>query len=123
MDGLAKYKGLYIETAREYLQEMREKVALLSRGEKKEELVKAIHRAAHSLSGQSSVAGYGHIAGVASVIERIFKAQLDDQVSDLEDEVLSNISSAIEKMLLSVQAIEADEEEMDLSGEIEALEA
>ena len=100
---------------------MREKVALLSQGQKEKELIKAVHLAAHSLSGQSSVAGYGHIAGIASVIERIFKAQLDDQVSDLEDEVLNNIASTIEKMLLSVEQIEENGEEIDLSGEIEAL--
>jgi len=111
----AKYKKLYRETAREYLHSMRENISLLSQDPQKGELKKAIYMAAHSLAGQSAVAGYPNIARVSSLIEGIFKAETEDSVVD-------EISSAIDKLLLSVDEIEKHDREMDLGEEIEKLE-
>ncbi len=117
----AKYKKLYRETAREYLHSMRENISLLSQDPQKGELKKAIYMAAHSLSGQSSVAGYPHIARVSSLIEKIFKAKLEDEVSVFDTKLLHEVGSAVEKMLLSVDEIEKNDKELDLGEEIKKL--
>ena len=118
-DDLTKFKGLYIETSRKYLEDMLQAVAKIKQDEKTEELVHSVLIAAHSLAGQSQVAGYKQIAGLSSQIQQVC-IEKEEQHLNLDENVLQ-IENAAKRMLESVEAIEKGGEELDLSEEIKSL--
>jgi chemotaxis protein histidine kinase CheA len=118
-DDLLKFKGLYIKTGRKYLEDMLTHLDSLM-SEETETSIYSMRIAAHSLNGQSMVAGYTQIGSLSSLIEQIFTGRGEGS-SPLTEDVLKKIRASVEKMLLSVEKIEKDEEEIDLSEEIKQL--
>ena len=118
-DDLNKFKGLYIETARQYLENMLIHIASLMT-EQTEESLYGMRIAAHSLTGQSKVAGYEQIGNLSSMIEQIFTDRTEASPA-FSIEKLQQIKVGIEKMLKSVEEIEKGGEEVDLSEEIKNL--
>jgi chemotaxis protein histidine kinase CheA len=125
-DDTAKYKDLYVSTARAYLKDMHNMVILLlseiqNESELADEEIKAVFLAAHSLTGQSAVVGaYPNMTQCASLIEKIFRANIEDNIV-LKKETLHHTETAIKKMLLSVDEIEKSGREIDLGEEVENL--
>lgn len=113
-DDLLKFKGLYIETSRKYLENMLIHLASLLT-EQTEESLHGMRVSAHSLAGQSSMAGYKNIAQLCFAIEKFFVNE--HMTTPLQEDLLKQIQQGVEKMLLSVDAIEKGEEELDLSEE------
>lgn len=103
-DDVAKYKSLYIETARKYLIELRENVALLQ-SEESHDAIRTCHIAAHSLKSQSAVIGYTQISTISSTIEALFRAK-EEGTGELDSAALEQVQHDVEKMLALVEEIE-----------------
>jgi chemotaxis protein histidine kinase CheA len=120
-DDLIKFKGLYIETSRKYLEDILQAIATIKQGQKTNESVHSILIPAHSLAGQSQIAGYGQIAQLCTQIQTLC-IQKETAHADISEDELELIEKSTQKMLESVGEIEKGGEELDLEEEIASLE-
>jgi chemotaxis protein histidine kinase CheA len=124
-DDVAKFKNLFVESANACLITMQDKVSFLLQTPQADAtvtdpIIKELHLAAHSLGGESAVIGYRNIAELSSIIEKIIQAKIEGR-SELTPDVLQKINEGIVKMLASVEEIEKNDTEIDLSEEINSL--
>lgn len=121
-DDVGKYKKLYLDTAREYVKQMEELLSVLLTTADSQEKSKEMLMAAHSLTSQSLLMGYNLIAEYTSLLENIFRAQCDGQFS-LNTAMINVIVDGVKKLSVSLDKLEADGTELDMSAEVKQLEA
>lgn len=119
---IAKYKGLYLQTARAYVRDMQHNLAILMKGEDNADAVSVIHLASHSLASQSLLMGYATTGSSSFAIEKIFKAKMEGNLS-FKDTTLHLINRMAARIALSIDEIEKSGKELDLSDEGKQLEA
>ena len=113
----AKYKALYIQTSRQYLDKIDQALLeLLENDQLNDETLKELFIAAHSLSGQSRVIGYNYIGEYAALIQK----NIEEKVT-LDTSILQLIQNGITRVAESIEAIEKDDKELDLTEEINKL--
>ena len=110
LDEQTKYKTLYLQTANQYVKEMKENVDQLLTGNETAEVIDAIHLAAHSLKGQSQMMAYPEVSSISSVIEKIFRAKKDNTLT-LSDELVSKLPEAVSAMEACLDSIEKNNQE------------
>ncbi|MEK7572221.1 MAG: Hpt domain-containing protein [Patescibacteria group bacterium] len=115
-----KYKPLYVRTARAYINDMQQQIAILLKEPHNTEAIGIIHMAAHSLGSQSLVMGYSSIGELARLIEKIFRAKKDTRET-IESEILASINVCVKRMIVSLYEIEKTGEELALTTEIKQL--
>src|SRR5579859_5837639 len=93
-----KYKALYLQTARQYVKELQDNLHQLSLGNETSEVIDTLHRAAHSLKGQSEMMGYHVVGSVCALLETIFRSEKENK--------LSLTSEIVQKLTIAVQALE-----------------
>jgi chemotaxis protein histidine kinase CheA len=120
-DDIIKYKNLYLQTARNYLQNMQLNISFLLKEEQADTAVKQVHIDAHSLKSQSQIMGYNHIAKVSEIIENLFNKQENENMQVNKD-VLIQIQADLPRVQDSLTEIEKQGKELDLTGIIEKLE-
>jgi chemotaxis protein histidine kinase CheA len=120
-DDINKYKTLYFQTAREYLENMQLNISHLLKDEQKEAAIKQIHIDAHSLKGQSQVMGYSNISKISETIEYIFN-KYEKENNEVKYDTLIKIQKALSALLDSTTQIEKTGKELDLTGIINELE-
>jgi chemotaxis protein histidine kinase CheA len=113
-DDQAKYKGLYLQTARDYIKELQENTGVLIVTPHKVEALESVHRAAHSLTSQSVMMEYHEIGSVASVMEKLFQQTVESKTF-LTKEVLQSLLDTLEHMAHDLDALDKNNEENDLS--------
>jgi two-component system chemotaxis sensor kinase CheA len=113
-DEQTKYKSLYLRTAREYIKELKDDLNQIGTGGENEEVIDALHRAAHSLSGQSQMMGYQSMSKMSSLMEKIFKAKKEKAI-ELSDELVSKLISAVTDMEDCLESLDKENKETDLT--------
>lgn len=117
----AKYKGLYVQTARAYVRDMQRNLTTLLTGEENADAVNVVHLASHSLASQSLLMGYGTTGSASFAIEKIFKAKMEGHLT-FKISTLQMIDSIVNKISLSIDEIEKSGHELDLTDEARELE-
>jgi chemotaxis protein histidine kinase CheA len=112
----AKYKALYIQTSRQYLEKIENAIAQLLENPTNEEAQQELFIAAHSLSGQSGVMGYQHIGEYTTIIQNVIEEKIA-----LDTQLLQIIQTGAQKITASLEEIEKNDMELDLSEEISIL--
>lgn len=117
----AKYKSLYVQTARAYVKDMQTNLTTLLTGEENSDAVSVVHLASHSLASQSLLMGFATTGSASFAIEKIFKAKMEGDLS-FKVSTLQIIDSIVAKIALSIDKIEKSGHELDLTDESKQLE-
>jgi chemotaxis protein histidine kinase CheA len=110
LDEQTKYKTLYLQTASQYVKEMKENVDQLLTGNETTEVIDAIHLAAHSLKGQSQMMAYPEMTSISSIIEKIFRAKKEGTLT-LSDDLVAKLPEAVSAMEACLESIEKNNKE------------
>src|SRR3989344_748635 len=117
---LSFFKDLYIQTANEYLANLQNGIRQLPSNPKNNELINQIYIDVHSLKSQSIAMGYKNTGVLSGVIEHIFKTVKDGKIQ-VSDKLITLILNSVEKLKSSVNKIQTDNREIDLSEQFERL--
>lgn len=117
----AKYKSLYVQTARAYVRDMQTNLTILLTGAENADAVSVVHLASHSLASQSLLMGYATTGSASFAIEKIFKAKMEGHLG-FQVSTLQIIDSVVSKISLSVEEIDKTGHELDLTDESKELE-
>jgi len=115
-----KFKSLYLQTARQYVSELKENLNQLGTGNTTEDVIDSLHREAHSLTGQSAMMGYQWMNTVPSLMEKIFKARKEKKL-ELVDDLLARLVEAVNDLEKCLDSIDKSDKEIDLSHSAEIL--
>lgn len=115
-----EYKKLYITTARDLLGVMNHALSAMKIDRCEQEAINDFHRAAHSLKSQSLVMGYTQTGLASKILEQLFR-DLKDQLTCATPEILSLIEKTVKKLHQSIENIENQQGEIDLTEETEHL--
>jgi chemotaxis protein histidine kinase CheA len=118
---LSHFKELYLTTARQYLTAMKKHIAVLVEDTHNEASITEVHISAHSLKSQSLVMQHQSIGMLCALIEKIFREAKEKELP-LSSEVLIAIQDAILMMESSLNHIEKENSEVDLSYETQNIE-
>lgn len=121
-DEQLKYKSLYVKTAKQYLTELKENLSQLGTGNRTDDVIDALHIAAHALAGQSAIMGYQSMNTISSLLEKIFKAEKEKKL-ELSDELLTKLVNAVDEMERCVVSIDDNNQEADIEQTIKDLQA
>jgi chemotaxis protein histidine kinase CheA len=102
---LAKFKQLYLSTGRKYVEDMKEHTKLLLQSTDNPVSIHAILIAAHSLAGQSSMAGYPNVAEVSKKIEQLF-TNVEAGKETLDKEKLQQAQADVEILFTYLDEID-----------------
>lgn len=116
---LAAYKKLYLTTAQELLTELADGVADLRNGEQAK--IAATHRAAHSFKSQSLVMGYTQLGLAGRILEALFLRIKNHEIQPTEN-LLQTVQHMLKRMQESLQAIQQNQGEVNLSPDMTAIE-
>lgn len=116
-DDQIKYKSLYLQTARQLVGELLNNLNLLQADKEKSEAIEVLHRDAHSLKGQSLMMEYQSMSSLSLLIEKIFQAVLEKKIT-VSDELVSKLTAVIPHMEASLDSLEKENHEKDLSQDI-----
>ena len=120
-EDINKYKPLYLQTAKNYLENMQAHISNLLKDEQRGDAVKQIHIDAHSLKSQSQVMGYNNISKTCELIEYIFNKEEKENI-EIKHDTLIKIQKAITQLSDSMTQIEKTGKELDLTEIINELE-
>lgn len=109
-----QYKALYVQTARQYIKELQHALMQLQSGNETTEIIDTLHRAAHSLKGQSLMMSYQSMSEISLLMEKIFMGKKEKKL-DLTKEFLSKLDEMTQHMEASLDSIDAINQEKDLS--------
>ena len=118
---IIKYKKLYLETAKNYLENMQLNISFLLKGEQIKNAIKQVHIDAHSLKSQSKIMGYENFATLTEIIEYLFNKEEKENII-MPNDLLIKIQSDITGLMDSLKEIEQTGKELDLSASIIELE-
>jgi chemotaxis protein histidine kinase CheA len=102
---LASYKNIYLQTAREYLNNIRSGYSKLSVNLQDKEAISLIHVSAHSLGGQSQIMGYTNIVKFCVNIEKV-SGNILDKVSLINNEFVNLLKNSLDELDLELSQIE-----------------
>lgn len=119
-EDIQKYKSLFLQTARSYLQNMQAQISLLLKGDQKPDSIVQLHRDAHSLKSQCQIMGYKNLGELSEIFENIF-GKHENERTDAARDVLVKLQSELARMSDSLDEIEKNDKELDLSDRVEGL--
>lgn len=117
---LSAYKELYVKTAREYITKMRDSLPRLKNQPDSKEIIETIFISAHSVKGQSQVMGYQQTGSLSSMIEMTYRAAKEGQKT-ITPTIIESTASAIDWLDKSVNSIESEGKEIELTVPIETV--
>lgn len=117
---LSDYKNLYIQTARKYIGDMNTALVLLGMDATKKEAIESMHISGHSLKSQSQIMTYVQTGALSGTIEMLFK-QVREGKQPLTEDIMVKLKETLVKLEASVNSIEKDNKELDLSQSIELM--
>lgn len=121
-DDQQKYKALYIQTAREYVEQIRNNLLQLQSKNTSSEIIDTLHREYHSLKGQSEMMGYTNIASLAALLEDLFLSVYEKKFT-LNEEEITKFLDFDDAMKVCLDEIENTNNETDLTKYINDLHA
>lgn len=119
---LSAYKNLYLETAKVYLQTMKEDVLRLKTNTQDKYAISDMYISAHSLKSQSSVMKYSQISVASKMIEQIFH-DIKEYNKPITEKLLHALDITLQEMQTALGSIEQSNEETNLAKEIKSLES
>lgn len=111
----SSFKGLYLETARDYIKKLRQNLEVLLEQPDNYDAINTIYIAAHSLGSQSTLVGYKNIESVCSIIERIFK-KIKEGKAKVSEDLLTALKDSLPTLTNCIDSIEKNNRETDLSS-------
>jgi len=112
---LLSFKGLYLETAREYIDKIEASIEVLLKQPENPDAIMNIYISAHSLGSQSTLTNYKNMEGVCGVIEHIFLKVKEGNLKISED-LLTALKDSTIGLTNCVDSIDKENKEIDLSG-------
>lgn len=119
---LSSYKGLYVKTAREYIVKMRDALTQLKNQPDSKDAIESLFISVHSIKGQSQVMGYQETGRLSSVVEITYRAAKEGQ-KIITPAILDGTASAIDWLDKSVNSIELEGKEIELTVPIESVQS
>lgn len=120
MDDLSEYKGLYLQTGKEYVQLMNADLLKLEKNPADKEAIAGIFDSAHSLKSQSAAMGYQTTGLLCHIVEDIF-FEIKEERLILTHELADHLFSAFDGLKSSLETIEKENKEVDMSEQTETL--
>ena len=111
---LSSFKGLYLETARDYVKKLRQSIEVLLKQPDNHDAINTIYISVHSLGSQSALTNYKNIQSVCAVIERIFH-KIKERKAKVEMALLTALKDAVVRLTNCIDSIEKENREIDLS--------
>jgi len=118
---LAKYKNLYLQTAREHLIDIKKNLALLDANPTDKQVIYEVFRLFHSLKSQNYFMGFEQTAHFCKILE-VYLRKINQGESIYQPALFHLILEAIIKLENSLASIEKENKEIDLSSDIISLE-
>jgi two-component system chemotaxis sensor kinase CheA len=119
-DIMSQYKDLFVETGRQYLTTLNQQLLIIEKDPANKEAIAEIFRAAHSLKGQSAAMGYERTGYLCHVVEDAF-FEIQEGRRDIDPPLADLLFKALDSLNESVDKIEADGSELDVSSVAEEL--
>jgi len=121
---LSSFKGLYLKTAREYIDKIDASIEVLLKQPENPDAIMNIYISAHSLGSQSTLTGYKNVESVCRVIEDLFKKIKEGKAKGgtgrrlpkVSQELLSALNRSLTSLTNCVDSIEKENSEVDLSS-------
>ncbi len=114
---LAAYKNLYLQTAREHLSGLKKNLQLLNQDTANQQIVYELFRLFHSLKSQNYFMGFEKNAHLCKLFEGFFREIKEQKrIYDPVNSIL--ILKAVALLENSLDLIEKESKEIDLSGDI-----
>ncbi len=118
---LSEYKTLYLQTAKEYINNISSSCIKLGGNVSDIEAVNNIHISSHSLKSQSQVMGFINMANLCAIIEKISAAILAGNYK-ISNELIAVLKESVNEINLCLVQIEKENKENDLSEFVRKLE-
>ncbi len=115
------YKGLFLETAEEYVQKLVTNSKLLSANFTDREAISALYIAAHSIKSQSLMMGYTATGILSGTLEQIFKEAKERKIQITLSQ-MNLLFICIQSLKESIENIKAKDKEKDVSENYKKLE-
>ena len=120
MNDFSEYKDLYIQTGREYIQSLNASLLTLEKDPADKEAIEEVFRSAHSLKGQSAAMEYQSTGFLCHTVEDVFYEIKNDRMQ-LTSELSDHLFAAFDALTDSLNHIEKENHETDLSAQAETL--
>lgn len=104
---LSDYKNLYLQTAKENIDNISSSCLKLMENPSEKKEINAIHINSHSLRTKSQVMGFIDIAALAETIEKISDGALKGNVQ-MNNQIISEIKKSVEKLDEILKLIQDD---------------
>lgn len=111
---LSSFKGLYLKTAREYIDKLKQNIEILLNQPDNMDAINTIYISAHSLGSQSTLTNFKNMEAVCAVIEHIF-LKIKEGNAKVSQELLTALKDAITGLTNCVDSIDKENKEIDLS--------
>ena len=119
---LAYFKGLYLKTAREYIDKIGQSINVLLKQPKDHDAIMTIYISAHSLGSESTLTNFKNMESVCGVIEHIF-LKVKEGNAKISEDLLTALKDSIIGLKNCVDSIDKENKEIDLSNIKDQLEA
>lgn len=118
---LSSYKTLFIKTAREFLDLVEEQIKIFTQNPADKNAVETLIRGAHSIKGQARLMGYQKTGDLAEHLEKKLRS-----ISEGSQAATASLTSAVTEgfsaLRTSIDTIEKENKEADVTEEIRKLE-
>ena len=114
---LRDYKSLYLKTAREHLANLKKNMEMLNANPTDKKALYEVFRFFHSLKSQNLFMGYEKMGRLCKVFEDYFR-QINDGEKKYKNEISGTITEVVVKLENSLDEIEKNNVEKDLTQDI-----
>ena len=118
---LAKYKNLYLQTARDHIIDLKKNLALLDANPTDKQIIYEVFRLFHSLKSQNYFMGFEQTAHFCKTLE-VYMRKINEGELIYQPALSHLILEVITKLENSLVSIEKENKEIDLSSDIISLE-
>ncbi len=117
MDDRKKFRDLYIQTAQEHITAIKNLFDDVLTSTEQVAVITELHRHFHSLKGESFVMNYQHFGMYVTVLEKYFKALMEEK-SSFPGEKAGVIKDAIQTMSQTFQSLKESDNEPESLDEM-----
>jgi two-component system, chemotaxis family, sensor kinase CheA len=120
MGDFSEYKDLYIQSSRENIQHLNASLLTLEKNPTDVTAIEEVFRYAHTLKGEAAAMEYQNTGYLCHTVEDVFY-EIKNGRMQLTPELADHLFTAFDALTDSINHIEKEDHETDLSAQIEAL--
>ena len=109
------FKGLYLKTAREYIDKIQQSTDALIKKPDNHDAIMTLYISAHSLGSQSTLTNYKNMEAVCGAIEHIF-LKIKEGNLKISQDLLTALKDSLTGLTKCVDSIDKENKEIDLSS-------